>query len=85
MLRQRTMAAPVGFYEWLTKQKGQRNPVGELARSVARDAEFPRDMATLEQVLEHLRQSSNASAESLAVARSAYRAYERSVKPAPRV
>jgi hypothetical protein len=40
-------------------------------------------MATLEQILDHYR-SQKASAESVAVARSAYRAYERSVKPAPR-
>jgi uncharacterized protein YozE (UPF0346 family) len=73
------MAAPVSFYEWLTKQKGQRNPVGELARAATRDAAFPREMATLEQVIEHYRKSS-ASAESIAVARSAYRAYERNVK-----
>lgn len=78
------MAATDSFYEWLTKQKGQRNPVGELARTAARDAGFPREMATLEQVLEHLK-ASNATAASLAVARSAYRAYERSVKPAPRL
>ena len=72
------MAAQDSFYEWLTKQKGQRNPVGELARAAARDAEFPREMATLEQVLDHYRKSS-ASAESIAVARSAYRTYERSL------
>jgi uncharacterized protein YozE (UPF0346 family) len=78
------MAAPVGFYEWLTKQKGQRNSVGELARAAARDAGFPKEMATLEQILDHYRKA-NASAESIAVARSAYRAYERSVKPPPRV
>ena len=79
------MAAQVGFYEWLTKQKGQRTPVGELARAAARDSEFPKEMATLEQILDHYRKSEKASAASIAVARSAYRAYERSVAPAPRV
>jgi uncharacterized protein YozE (UPF0346 family) len=79
------MAAQVGFYEWLTKQKGQRNPVGELARAAMRDADFPKEMATLEQILDHCRKSAKASAESIAVARSAYRAYERSVQPIPRV
>ena len=79
------MAAQVGFYEWLMKQKGQRTPVGELARAASRDAEFPKDMATLEQILDHYRKSAKASAESIAVARSAYKAYERSVAPAPRV
>jgi uncharacterized protein YozE (UPF0346 family) len=78
------MAAQVGFYEWLTKQKGQRNAIGELARAATRDAEFPKEMATLEQILEHYK-SAKASAESIAVARSAYRAYERSVKPVPRI
>ncbi len=79
------MAAPVSFYEWLTKQKGQRTPVGELGRAAARDSEFPKEMATLEQILDYYRKSATASAESLAVARSAYRAYERSVAAAPRV
>jgi uncharacterized protein YozE (UPF0346 family) len=79
------MAAQVGFYEWLMKQKGQRTPVGELARAASRDAEFPKDMATLEQILDHYRKSPKTSAESIAVARSAYKAYERSVAPAPRV
>ncbi len=79
------MAAQVGFYEWLTKQKGQRNAVGGLARAALRDAEFPKEVATLEQVLDHYRKSGTASAESLAVARAAFRAYERSVRPAPRI
>ncbi len=79
------MAAQVGFYEWLTKQKAQRNAVGGLARAALRDAEFPKEMATLEQVLDHYRKSPQASAESLAVDRAAYRAYERSVRPAPRI
>jgi uncharacterized protein YozE (UPF0346 family) len=78
------MATQVGFYEWLTKQKGQRNAVGELARAAARDADFPKEMATLDQILNHY-VSKKASAQSIAVARSAYRAYERSVAPAPRI
>jgi uncharacterized protein YozE (UPF0346 family) len=78
------MAAQIGFFEWLTKQKGQRNAVGEFARAAARDADFPREMATLEQILDHCK-ATKASAESMAVARAAYRAYERSVSPAPRV
>lgn len=77
------MATVVGFYEWLMKQKGQRNAVGELARAAARDAEFPKE-ANFEQILSHY-VAKKASAQTLAVARSAFRAYERSVGPAPRI
>jgi uncharacterized protein YozE (UPF0346 family) len=79
------MAALVTFYEWLGKQKGLRTPVGELARAALRDKDFPRDVATLDAFLEYVKKSSPGSAEPVAIARAAYRAYERSAKPASRV
>lgn len=78
------MATLLSFYDWLSKQKGLRTPVGEMARRAARDAAFPRDIATLEALLEYVRASSNGAGEAAAVARSAYRAYERSGKPPSR-
>ena len=79
------MAALLSFFEWLEKQKSQRTPIGEFARSASRDAKFPRDLASLDALLEYVRSAEKSSAESVAVARTAYRAYERSVKPASRI
>lgn len=78
------MAALISFFEWLTKQKSQRTALGGFAREVTRDAGFPRDVASAEALLEYLRGRPNSSAQSLAVARSAYRTYERSQESAPR-
>jgi uncharacterized protein YozE (UPF0346 family) len=79
------MAKLVGFFEWLGKQKGLRTPVGEFARTAARDAGFPREIASLEALLEYVRGKANGTAQSVAVARTAYRDYERSVKPPTRL
>jgi len=79
------MATLVGFFEWLGKQKGLRNPVGEFARTALRDASFPREVESLEALLEYVRGTDKASAQTVAVARTAYRDYERSVRPAPRL
>jgi uncharacterized protein YozE (UPF0346 family) len=76
--------AALSFYDWLAKQKNLRTSLGDFAREATRDAGFPRDMATLDAVLEHLRAAPNGSAQTLAVARTAYRAYERSQASAPR-
>lgn len=65
------------FYDWLVKQKNQRTPLGEFAREATRDPAFPRDVATLDTVLEFLRASPNSSAQTLAIARTAYRTYAR--------
>jgi uncharacterized protein YozE (UPF0346 family) len=73
----------VGFFEWLGKQKGRRNPVGEFARNALRDASFPREVESLDALLVYVR-GTKASAQTVAVARTAYRDYERSVRPAPR-
>lgn len=77
------MAAMISFYDWLTKQKQMRTPIGEFARAAARDKEFPQDVAALEALLEYVRGSKNGSAQAVAIARTAYQAYARSLRPAP--
>lgn len=71
------MAEFVPFYEWLTKHKQLRTPVGELARELLKDQAFPREVATLGAFLEYVRGSSIASNETLAKARITWRAFER--------
>jgi hypothetical protein len=79
------MATLVSFFEWLGKQKGLRTPLGDLARAAARDAAFPREVASLEALLDYVRGMPKSSAQTLSVARTAYRDYERSVSPPPRL
>lgn len=79
------MATLVSFFEWLGKQKGLRTPVGEFARSAGRDAAFPKDVASLEALLDYVRSTAKSSAQTIAIARTAYRDYERSVSPPPRL
>jgi uncharacterized protein YozE (UPF0346 family) len=76
--------AMIGFFEWLGKQKGLRNPVGDFARTALRDASFPREVASLEALLDYVRGMAKSSAQTMAIARNAYRDYERSVSPPPR-
>ena len=76
------MAALVGFFEWLGKQKGLRNPVGEFARTALRDEKFPREVTSVDALLEYVRSTPNGSAQTVAIARAAYREYQRSFKPA---
>ena len=71
------MAAFIPFYEWLTKHKSLRTPVGDLAREVLKDEKFPRDLVTLDSFLDYLRLSSLSSSETLAKARVTWRAFER--------
>ncbi len=71
------MAAFIPFYDWLTKHKTLRTPVGDLARTVLKDEKFPRDLTTLEAFLEYLRGSAHASTESIAKARVTWRAFEK--------
>jgi uncharacterized protein YozE (UPF0346 family) len=78
------MAALISFYEWLAKQKSMRTSLGGFARDVARDGAFPRDVASLEALLDYVRTSPKNSPQAVAVARSAYRAYERAHEAAPR-
>jgi uncharacterized protein YozE (UPF0346 family) len=70
------MAAFTNFYDWLAKQKNLRTPVGEMAREAARDATFPRDVTTLDAVLEHLLKS-NASSAAVARARATWKVFAR--------
>lgn len=70
------MAAFTNFYDWLNKQKNLRTPVGDMAREVAKDPTFPRDVTTLEAVLEHL-QKGNASSQAVARARSTWKVFSR--------
>ncbi len=70
------MAAFTNFYDWLAKHNNLRTPVGDMARATARDASFPKDVTTLDAVLEHL-QKANASPEHLARARTTWKAFER--------
>ena len=65
------------FYDWLVKQKNQRTPLGEFAREATRDPAFPRDVASLDAVLDFVRASANGSPQTLAIARTAYRTYAR--------
>ena len=76
--------AMTSFYDWLAKQKRLRTPLGDLARAAARDQGFPRDVASLEALLDYVRASSKGSAQAVVIARSAYQAYERSERPPPR-
>ncbi len=79
------MAELIGFYDWLVKQAPLRTALGGLARDAARDTAFPREVASLEALLEYVRSSPKGSAQAVAVARTAYRAYERGQKPPSRV
>lgn len=70
------MAAFTNFYDWLAKQKNLRTPVGDMARETARDESFPREVTTLDGVLEHL-QKVNASSAAIARARAAWKVFAR--------
>ncbi|HEY0465408.1 MAG TPA: YozE family protein [Polyangiaceae bacterium] len=70
------MPAFTNFYDWLAKQKNLRTPVGEMAREIARDEAFPREVTTLEAVLEHL-QKTNASSAAVARARATWKVFAR--------
>lgn len=68
------------FYEWLLEEKNRKSPLGDLAREAAHDANFPKEVATLDALLEHLR-SAKASGVSIATARIAWQRYSRAHKP----
>ncbi len=78
------MAALTSFYDWLAKQKNMRTSLGSFAREVARDRDFPREVASLDALVEYLQATANKSPQTVAVARSAYRTYERTHSPPPR-
>ncbi len=64
------------FYEWLGKQKNLHSPLGGWAREALRDEGFPKDVASLDALQEHLRKG-EASASTLATARLAWLTYSR--------
>ncbi len=65
------------FYEWLEKQKNRHSPLGSLAAEATRDASFPKDVASLDALLAHLK-TKQASGLTLATARLAWQTYARS-------
>jgi uncharacterized protein YozE (UPF0346 family) len=69
--------ALISFYDWLVKQKNLRTALGQFARDATRDPAFPREVASLDAVLEYARAVPNSTPQNIAVARSSYRAYER--------
>jgi YozE SAM-like fold len=71
------MAAFIPFYDWLTKHKSLRTPVGDVARVLLKDEKFPRDLTTLEGFLDYVRASANSSTEIIAKARVTWRAFEK--------
>jgi uncharacterized protein YozE (UPF0346 family) len=71
------MATFTPFYDWLAKHKALRTPVGDLAREVLKDKNFPQDITTLDGLLSHIRSAPYASSEALAKARATWRAFER--------
>jgi uncharacterized protein YozE (UPF0346 family) len=78
------MAALTSFYDWLIKQKNLRTSLGGFARESTRDSAFPRDVASLDALLEYLQATPGRSPQAIAVARAAYRTYERTHAPAIR-
>ena len=70
------MPSFTNFYDWLAKQKNLRSPIGDMARETARDEAFPRDVSTVDGVLEHL-QKSNALSAALARARATWKVFAR--------
>lgn len=77
------MAAITSFHDWLAKQRSCRTSLGEFAREATKDKDFPREGVSLEALLGYVRSSPYGSAQTIAIARSAYRAYERSFRPVP--
>ncbi|HEX2731588.1 MAG TPA: YozE family protein [Polyangiaceae bacterium] len=67
------------FHEWLAKQKNQRTPLGEWARSAGRDENFPKDLTTVDALVAYLR-TKQATGTELATARAAWSSFAREQK-----
>jgi uncharacterized protein YozE (UPF0346 family) len=67
------------FYEWLEKQKNRKSPLGDLAAEASRDPSFPKDVASLDALLAHLRTKASSGA-AIATARLAWQTYARGQK-----
>lgn len=68
------------FYEWLEKQKSQKSPLGNLANEAARDAAFPKDVASLDALLVYMK-AKKLSGLQLATAKLAWQTYARGQAP----
>ena len=68
------------FYEWLEKQNGQKSPLGSLASDAVRDEAFPKDVASLDALLEYMK-TKKFSGLKLATARLAWQSYARGQGP----
>jgi len=68
------------FYEWLEKQKSKKSPLGNLASEVVRDETFPKDVASLEALLAHLK-AKKLSGLQIATAKLAWQTYARGEAP----
>jgi uncharacterized protein YozE (UPF0346 family) len=66
----------ITFYEWLAKEKNRKSPLGSLAAEAVRDESFPKDVASLDGLLAHLK-GKQATGATLATARLAWQAYSR--------
>ena len=64
------------FYEWLAKEKNRKSPLGALAADATRDPSFPKDIASLDALLTHLK-AKQATGATLATARLAWQTYSR--------
>lgn len=53
-MRKESWRSP-SFYAWLTRQVDRDEPIGDLARDVVDDRDFPRGLHTLPELLDHLR------------------------------
>jgi uncharacterized protein YozE (UPF0346 family) len=69
------------FYEWLEKHKSQKSPLGGLASDAVRDAEFPKDLASLDALLAYLKTKGSTGLK-VATARIAWQSYARGEGPA---
>jgi uncharacterized protein YozE (UPF0346 family) len=68
------------FYEWLEKQKSKKSPLGNFANEATRDETFPKDVASLEVLLAHLK-AKKLSGLQLATAKLAWQSYARGTAP----
>jgi uncharacterized protein YozE (UPF0346 family) len=66
------------FYEWLGKQKNQHSPLGEFAAGALRDGSFPKDVASVDALLEYVRTKHTGVV--VATARLAWQTYARAQK-----
>lgn len=64
----------MSFFSWLAEQRDREDPIGDLARDVADDAGFPRDLRGLSELSSYL-SSKHADARVHEVAEEAWSAF----------